>query len=516
MNPSTSPYGSWKSPITADLIVAGSIRLGELDLDGDTVYWSEGRPSEGGRNAIASCAANGQISDLTPQPFNIRTRVHEYGGGSYLAADGILYFANFADQRLYRQVSSDAPTPITPEDSFRYADAVLDRSRDRLICVREDHRSEEEPTNAIVAVTLPDDPDGGTVLVSGSDFYAAPRLSPDRSRLCWLSWNHPNMPWDGTELWVATVAADGSLTDPQPIAGGVTESIFQPEWSPDGRLYFVSDRTGWWNLYRWNPAAESPAAAIEPLCPKSAEFGLPLWVFGMTTYGIESADALICTYVEAGIQHLARLNLQTLELNEIKTPYSAIGGLQVGNGIAAFIGGSATQPSAIARLDLQTGAVQELRRSSDLTVDPGYLSVPEVVEFPTENGLTAFGFYYAPKNQDYAAPVDQRPPLLVKSHGGPTASTSATFNPGIQYWTSRGIAVLDVNYGGSTGYGRAYRERLKGNWGIVDVDGLRQRSTVSSRTRQSRRRSPLHRRGQCWRLHDAGGISFPGCLQSRR
>ena len=465
MNPSPSPYGSWKSPITADLIVAGSIRLGELELDGDTVYWSEGRPSEGGRNAIA-CAATGQISDRTPSPFNVRTRVHEYGGGSYLAAEGILYFSNFADQRLYRQAIDSDPTPITPEESLRYADAVLDRSRDRLICVREDHRSEGEPTNAIVAVALPTDPDGGTVLVSGSDFYAAPRLSPDRSRLCWLSWNHPNMPWDGTELWVATVAADGSLSDAQPIAGGVAESIFQPEWSPDGRLYFVSDRTGWWNLYRWTAGQ----AAIEPLCPKSAEFGLPLWVFGMTTYGIESANALICTYVESGIQHLARLDLQTLELSQIKTPYSAIGGLQVGKGIAAFIGGSATQPSAIARLDLQTGAIQELRRSSDLTVDPGYLSAPEVVEFPTENGLTAFGFYYAPKNQDYAAPVDQRPPLLVKSHGGPTASTSATFNPGIQYWTSRGIAVLDVNYGGSTGYGRAYRERLKGNWGIVDVN----------------------------------------------
>jgi dipeptidyl aminopeptidase/acylaminoacyl peptidase len=474
MNPAQpSPYGSWKSPITSDLIVAGSIRLGELKLDSDTVYWIEGRPSEGGRNAIACCIATGQISDITPSPFNARTRVHEYGGGSYLAAAGSLYFSNFADQRLYRQVGSNAPTPITPDDSFRYADAVLDRSRDRLICVREDHRSlgdrsGGEPMNAIVAVTLLDDLDGGTVLVSGSDFYAAPRLSPNGSRLCWLSWNHPNMPWDGTELWVASIAADGSLSDSQRIAGGLEESIFQPEWSPDGRLYFVSDRTGWWNLYRWSPAATSPEA--EPLCPKSAEFGLPLWVFGMTTYGIESADALICTYVEAGVQHLARLDLQSLQLSEIKTPYSAIGGLQVGNGIAAFIGGSATQPSAIARLDLQTGAVQELRRSSDLTVDPGYLSVPEVVEFPTENGLTAFGFYYAPKNQDYAAPIDQRPPLLVKSHGGPTAATSATFNPGIQYWTSRGIAVLDVNYGGSTGYGRAYRERLKGNWGIVDVD----------------------------------------------
>ncbi|MBD3882294.1 S9 family peptidase [Phormidium tenue FACHB-886] len=462
-----SPYGSWKSPITSDLIVAGTVRLGELELDGDTIYWSEGRPSEGGRNVVVSCTADGQTRDITPPPFNVRTRVHEYGGGAYLVADGVIYFCNFVDQRLYRQPIDRDPLPLTPEANFRYADAVLDRSRDRLICVREDHTGDGEPVNAIVAVSFADPTqlDSGTVLVSGSDFYASARLSPDGSRLCWLCWNHPNMPWDGTTLWVATVQADGTLVDAQQIAGGITESIFQPEWSPDGRLYFVSDRTGWWNLYRW-----SVGGAIEPLCPKSAEFGLPQWVFGMTTYGIESADRLVCTYVEAGVQHLARLDLQTLELSEIETPYSAIGGLKVGAGVAALIGGSATQPSALARLDLQTGDIVELRRSSDLTVDPGYLSTPEVIEFPTENGQTAYAFFYAPQNQDYEAPADQRPPLLVKSHGGPTAATSATFNPGIQYWTSRGIAVLDVNYGGSTGYGRAYRERLKGKWGIVDVD----------------------------------------------
>jgi dipeptidyl aminopeptidase/acylaminoacyl peptidase len=468
--PQLSPYGSWKSPITADLIVTGSLRLGELDLDGNTIYWSEGRPTEAGRSAIATCTPDGKIRDITPMPFNVRTRVHEYGGGAYLAADGVIYFSHFGDQRLYQQAIDGDPLPLTPEGSYRYADAVLDRSRSRLICIREDHQGEGEPVNAIVAIHLSADPDtealeSGTILVSGSDFYASARLSPDGSQLCWLSWNHPNMPWDGTELWLATVKADGSLAEAQCIAGGIAESIFQPEWSPDGRLYFVSDRTGWWNLYRW-----SAAAAIEPLCPKAAEFGLPQWVFGMTTYGIESAESLICTYVEAGTQHLARLNVQTLALSEIETPYAAIGGLKVGSGIAVFIGGSATQPSAIARLDLQTGDIQELRRSSTLTIDLGYISAPEAIEFPTAQGQTTHAFFYAPNNKDYAAPADQRPPLLVKSHGGPTAATSATFNPGIQYWTSRGIAVLDVNYGGSTGYGRAYRERLKGNWGIVDVD----------------------------------------------
>jgi dipeptidyl aminopeptidase/acylaminoacyl peptidase len=461
-----APFGSWKSPITSDVIVAGSIRLGEIRLDGETIYWSEGRPTEGGRNVVVRRTPDGKTTDVTPAaPFNVRTRVHEYGGGAYIVADQVVYFSNFADQRLYRQQLDSAPEPITPEVNLRYADAVFDRQRQRLICVREDHlRQAHEPTNSIVAVEAqPEILNGGQVLVSGSDFYASPRLSPDGSRLCWISWNHPNMPWDGTELWVAEVNADGSLGKSQCLAGGPSESVFQPEWSPDGVLYFVSDRTGWWNLYRWQNDQ------IEPLCEKPAEFGLPLWVFGMTTYGFD-ADSLICTYVEAGIQHLARLNPSTLELIEIETPYSSISGLRVSSGFAVFIGGSATASSVIARLNLQTGQVEELQRSSGLEIPAGYLAIPEVVEFPTENGLTAFAFYYAPKNQDYSGPVDERPPLLVKSHGGPTAATAATFNPGIQYWTSRGIAVLDVNYGGSTGYGRDYRERLKGKWGIVDVD----------------------------------------------
>jgi dipeptidyl aminopeptidase/acylaminoacyl peptidase len=462
--PEVMPYGSWKSPITSDLIVAGSIRLGEIRLDGADIYWSEGRPTESGRSVVVRYAG-GQTTDVTPAPLNVRTRVHEYGGGAYKVADGVVYFSNFADQRLYRQSVGSEPIPLTPAADLRYADAVIDQQRQRLICIREDHTNGHEPVNTVVAVDL-NSPNAGQILVSGSDFYATPRLSPDGRFLCWLSWNHPNMPWDGTELWVAEIQADGTLGDAEKIAGSETESIFQPEWSPDGVLYFVSDRTNWWNLYRWNPWQPS----IEPVCPKAAEFGLPQWVFDMTTYGFESAESLICTYTENGVQHLARLNIGTLQLTEIETPYFAIGGLKVAPGYAVFIGGSTTRPSAIVRLDLQTGKTEELRRSSTLEVDPGYISAPEPIEFPTENGLTAYAFYYAPKNRDYTAPANERPPLLVKSHGGPTASTSATFNPSIQYWTSRGIAVLDVNYGGSTGYGREYRERLKKQWGIVDVD----------------------------------------------
>jgi dipeptidyl aminopeptidase/acylaminoacyl peptidase len=456
-----APYGSWKSPITSDLIVAGSIRLGEIRLEGDTAYWSEGRPTEGGRSVVVRRSADGQVTDLTPPPFNARTRVHEYGGGAFNVWHGTLYFSNFADQRLYRAAVDGEAEAITPESALRFADVVGDEKRARLIGICEDHTGDGEAVNKIVAI-----PSTGeiTTLVSGNDFYATPRLSPDGSQLAWITWNHPNMPWDGTELWVTDVNEDGSLGDSQKVAGGLTESIFQPEWSPDGVLYFISDRTDWWNLYRWQKGA------IVPLCPKAAEFGLPQWVFGMTTYGFESAQSLICTYVESGIQHLARLHTGTLELTEIPTPYSNIGGLQVAPGCAAFLGGSVAKPGAIVLLNLTTGSIEEIRRSSEIEIDPGYISTPQVLEFPTENGLTAYGFYYPPQNQDFTAPADERPPLLVKSHGGPTAATSATFNPGIQYWTSRGIAVLDVNYGGSTGYGRAYRERLKGQWGIVDVD----------------------------------------------
>ncbi len=492
MTPNVAPYGSWKSPITSDLIVQGAVRLGEMRIDGADVYWSEGRPTEGGRSVIVRRTPHGQTTDFTPAPLNVRTRVHEYGGGAYRVADGVVYFSNFADQRVYRQAVGGQPVAITPELDLRYADAVIDRTRSRLICIREDHTAGgHEPVNTVVAIaTNPSSAqdNSGQILVSGSDFYAVPRLSPDGSHLCWISWNHPNMPWDGTQLWVAAIQEDGSLGEPQLVAGGESESIFQPEWSPDGRLYFVSDRTHWWNLYRWDPnhPPQSPLAkgggnAVapltegrpgggEPLCPKSAEFGLPLWVFGMTTYGFESADSLICTYVEDGVQHLARLNTETLELQEISTPYTSIGGIQVASGMALFGAGSPTKPGAIALLNLTTGDITELRRSSEIDIAPRYISVPQAIEFPTENGLTAFGFYYPPKNDDFEAPAGERPPLLVKSHGGPTAATAATFSPSIQYWTSRGFAILDVNYGGSTGYGRDYRERLKGNWGIVDVD----------------------------------------------
>jgi dipeptidyl aminopeptidase/acylaminoacyl peptidase len=467
--PMVAPYGAWKSPLTADVLLASALGLGELQLDGETIYWTELRPAEGGRTALVRRTPDGQISDVTPAPFNVRTRVHEYGGGSFLAVGGAVYFSNFADQRLYRVTDGGAPEPLTPDlpgGVLRYADAALDALRNRLILVREDHReSGQEAKNTLVALSLDgENADGGRVLVAGTDFVSAPRLSPDGSRLSWLAWNHPNMPWDGTALWLAEIAADGSLANAQQIAGGQNESVFQPAWSPDGELYFISDRTGWWNLYRWRNGQ------AEALAPMEAEFGLPQWQFRMATYDFSDAAHIICTWQWDGSVHLGSLDLATGALTPIETSYTLIAQPKASASQIAFVGASPTQAGQIVRMDTATGQQEALRQSSTLTLDDAWISVGKQIAFPTENGLTAYGFYYPPRNPDFAAPEGELPPLRVLSHGGPTAQVFNGFNPGILYWTSRGFAVLDVNYGGSTGYGRAYRDRLKGQWGVVDLD----------------------------------------------
>ncbi len=459
-----TPYGSWKSPITSDLIVSGVIGLGQIAIDGDDVYWVETRPKEKGRYVVIRFTPDGRAVDLTPPSFNARTRVHEYGGGSFTVCDGVVYFSNFADQRLYRFDGAGEPRAITPESETRYADGVIDRKRDRMICVREDHSiAGREAVNSIVGIPLSGAVEQVT-LAGGADFYSSPRLNPAGSRLAWLQWNHPNMPWDGTELWVADVREDGSLSNPARVAGGAAESIFQPEWSPEGELHFVSDRTGWWNLYRLRDGE------IEALCPMEAEFGLPQWLFGMSTYDFESANRIVCAYVERGVSKLAILDTANGRLEEVETPFTRIEGVRATRGQAVFIAASPTEAASIVRFDLSGRRFETLRRSSELSIDPGYISVPQAIEFPTENGLTAHAFFYPPRNRDFVAPENERPPLLVMSHGGPTAATSPALRLTVQYWTSRGIAVLDVNYGGSAGYGREYRERLSGQWGVVDVD----------------------------------------------
>ena len=464
--PITAPFGSWKSPVSVGMSARDSVGIGAVQLDGEDVYWLESRPDEGGRGVVIRRLANGEARDVNPPPYNVRTRVHEYGGLCFWAARGTVFFSNFSDQRVYRQANGEAPAPITPADAdLRYADGMIDAKRSRLICVREDHRGDGEPQNTVIALDL-DAGGEGDVLVSGSDFYAYPAVSPDWTALAWLSWNHPNMPWDETELWTADILADGSLGAPKKLAGARGESIFQPEWSPDGALHFVSDRTGWWNLYRIQDGE------AQPLAPMSAEFGSPAWTLGARTYAFESAERIACEYVQDGAWRLALLNARTSELVPVETPYTEMsrGDIRASEGRIVLVAASASMPNALISLDPDGGEVEVLRQSRAAGVDERYLSSPQSIEYETAGGETARAFHYPPRNDDFIAPDGERPPLLVISHGGPTGAASTAFDPSYQFWTSRGIAVVDVNYRGSTGYGTAYRRRLNGDWGIADVD----------------------------------------------
>jgi dipeptidyl aminopeptidase/acylaminoacyl peptidase len=464
--PRVASYGSWKSPITADRIVAESITLGRIVLDGPDTYWAELRPSEEGRNIIVKRTPDGATCDVTPELFSVGTRVHEYGARGYIVAGGVVYFSDFNDQRLHRHPPGEEPSPITPEGDLRYAGMIVDRVRKRIICVREDHTADEaEPINTLVSIDI-NGREEAQILVSGGDFYAYPRISHDGAALAWLTWNHPNMPWDGTELWMAYFNQDGSLAEPVFISGGVDESVAEPGWSPDGVLYFVSDRSGWSNLYRWHQGR------VERVLEMKAEFTKPFSISGYAAYGFESESSLICSYCERGIWHLARLNVVAGSLEPLPVPYSEMGpaDLKVAGGRVVFEAGSPLTPMSLLELDLATEKLTILQMETTPDIDTGYLSAPQPIEFPTEKEETAHAFWYPPKNQDFVAPEGEKPPLLVTCHGGPTGAASLTLDLWTQYWTSRGIGVLDVNYGGSTGYGRDYRERLIGEWGVVDVD----------------------------------------------
>ena len=461
MNTSPAAFGSWKSPITSDLIVSQTIGVGNIAIDRHNIYWLEKRPQEKGRSSIVGHFSDDVTRDITPEPFSVRSKIHEYGGGAYTIQEDTVYFSNYADGRIYRVIGAE-PEPLTEEAEKRYADIVVDRDGNRLICVCEDRSIGVEPQNSIVTIDL----DNGRVqtLIEGSDFYSSPRLSPDGRYLAWMSWDLPNMPWDSTYLWLAEVDPDGAVSQPELIAGGESESICEPKWGRDGTLYFSSDRTNWWNIYRRNTDG-----TVEILHPMAAEFAYPHWVFGLSTYAVGS-DRLICAYSMNGSWNLGTIDLHTKEFQEIKTRYTNISDLQAVDNIVVFVGGSPTETTAVVKLDLDTGKEKILKRAG-LTIDPDYLSLPEAIAFPTTDNLTAYAWYYPPQNKDYIAPSDELPPLIVKSHGGPTAAASVNLNLRIQYWTSRGFGYLDVNYGGSIGYGRQYRQRLDGKWGIVDVDG---------------------------------------------
>ncbi|MCJ7725380.1 MAG: prolyl oligopeptidase family serine peptidase [Acidimicrobiia bacterium] len=455
----TAPYGSWASPITPASVIAASVRYGDsIEIDGDDVYWVENRPSEGGRSAIVRCAADGTRSEPAPATFNARTRVHEYGGGAYGVHQGTVYASSFEDQRIYRFAPGAEPIPITPEPGIpaglRYADFAFGDGL--LVAVRERHRTDGEPVNELVRMPL----DGSAepeVVASGHDFFAAPRISPDGVTLAYLAWDHPNMPWNGTTLW--TVDLGGT---PSWVAGGPRESIIQPEWSPAGVLHFASDRTGWWNLYRLAPTGEEPVFEI------GGDIGACPWVFRYRRFGF-LADGRILAVATTPNGPLMLVVDGPGSIRHLTPPGTWLPAwMAVAGDSAVMVAGAADRFPEVVRVSAATGLTETLAPAPDSGVDTAYLSIPETITFDTPDG-PAYAHHYPPRNPDYRAPKGETPPLLVFSHGGPTGAARTSLDLAVQYWTSRGIAVVDVDYGGSSGYGRDYWERLEGTWGIVDV-----------------------------------------------
>ncbi|HEY6697389.1 MAG TPA: prolyl oligopeptidase family serine peptidase [Acidimicrobiales bacterium] len=501
-----TPYGSWTTPITSELVVRAAASLGSVAVDGDSVWWSELRPEEGGRTQVVHKLGDGPAVDLLPAGFNARTAVHEYGGGAWWVRGHNLWFANWEDQRLYRLTGRAMPIPVTPDPEAprgdRWADGQVDASGRWLVVVREHHPPGRGPAEVVNEIVVLDG--SGELepcsLVSGPDFVSDPRLSPDGGRLCWLQWNHPDMPWDGTELMVAQVewvATGPQLGTPIVVAGrphrapagpsgrgsgehvqGEGESVFQPRWHRDGSLWFVSDRTGWGNLYRWVPADDG--GEVEPRVQMEAEIGVPQWVFGQSRYAFLDDGRVVFAYQRDGLDHLA-VEAPDGSAGDLDIPYTAIASIEaMGDGVV-FIGASAVAEPAVVRVPLRpagdepggakAGEPEILRPPRDLGLDPTWFSVPEPIAFPTTGGRTAHALFYPPTNPNAVGPGDgQKPPLLVFIHGGPTAAARPMLQLGIQYWTSRGFAVADVNYGGSTGYGREYVHQLDDNWGVIDLD----------------------------------------------
>ena len=475
------PYGTWPSPISADRVASQSVRFGAVAVDGDDIYWIEGRPHEGGRSVLVRRRSDppspdgfgepGQVHDVVPEGFNVRSRVHEYGGGAYVVGRGNVYFSNFADQRIFRvALTNDGagpPVPITSEGKCFYADYALDPKRDRLVCVREDHSGAGEAVTALVSLPLSGG-SAGDVIAAGHDFYSTPRFSPDGSQLSWLAWRHPNMPWDGTELWIADVADNGALANIRRIAGGDDESIYQPGWGPDGRLYFVSDRDGWWRIYR----SEFEAVLKNP--PSEAEFGRPQWVFGTATWVFVSSTRMLAAYTQRGRWFLADIDTETGEWGAVPIDLEPHDWMAAdpNTGLAVLVAGFSTKPDAVVRVALSSKRIHVLRASASLDLQSADVSIPKAIDFTTAGGDMAHALYYAPKNSSVRGPAGERPPLIAISHGGPTAAANATLDLKIQFWTSRGFAVVDVNYRGSSGFGRQYRNKLRGQWGIADVDDM--------------------------------------------
>ncbi len=455
--PTTAPYGSWESPLTAAAVTSAGIWFGDvLRTDGADLYWVESRPDEGGRSAMVRRDGAGMMTDVGPADFNARSRVHEYGGGAYAVAAGVVFACRFDDQRLYRFAAGAEPVAITPEPdrpaALRYAD--FDIAGDWAVAVREQHADDGEPRNEIVRLDLTGVAEP-VVLASGRDFYAAPRVSPNGKELAWLEWDHPSMPWDGTELKRALLR-DSGLGLATTIAGGSEESITQPEWSPGGALHYVSDRTGWWNIY----GEQGPALLREE------EFGVPAWNFGRRRYCFLDDGTLVAACAGPDGDRIGVV--ADGDARWIEFPLASAGSTMATDGRSVYLlAGDPAHAAAVVRLEVETGDLETIHTPAT-PIDSAYVSRPEPIIFETPDG-PAHAYFYPPTNPGFTGPPNAAPPLIVEIHGGPTAAASRVLDPERLYWTSRGFGVVDVDYGGSTGYGRAYRDRLRGQWGVVDV-----------------------------------------------
>ena len=465
-----APFGSWKSPITSELIVADTVGISSPTWHRGELLWIESRPQEAGRNVLVMREHDGSERDINPAPFNIRTRVHEYGGGAWLLHNGAVFFSNFSDQHLYRQgLDEAAPTQLTHDDGLRFANGCVDEKRNRIVCVIEDHRGDGEAVNFIGAIDFQSG--DVTELSKGHDFYAAPVLSPNGKQLAFMTWDHPDMPWDETIIWLTTLNEAGMPGELNKVAGGKNGeqkiSTQQPVFSPKGELFFISDISGWWNLYR--------QSSDQSICPMEAEFGSPHWGFGLHSYDFLNDSQIVCNYGIGNVCQLAVLDIETGNLNNLDLPYSDLGGISLNDQTLTTGAASPITFPELITVNLQTGKHESFKQSTTLTLDEAYYSVPETITFPTANEQIAHGFYYPPTNKDYGDAVEEKnsqdaPPLVVMMHGGPTGATHSVLNLRTQFWTSRGFAVLDLNYRGSTGYGRDYRDKLIRQWGIVDVE----------------------------------------------
>jgi dipeptidyl aminopeptidase/acylaminoacyl peptidase len=454
-----APYGTWHSPVTAQLMTQAAVALSALWVDGTDLYWLESRPSEAGRTCLCRRGSDGKIVDVTPPPVNVGSRVHEYGGGAFAVRGGRIIFSERRDGSLWLIDGEAAPRRLATPDGCRYADFEFDSARHRVLAVREDHRDRPptDPKAAVVAISLTGE--GEEILVEGPDFLSAPRLSPDGQHLAWIAWDHPNMPWDATRLHLAPFNSDGRLLPAQIIAGTEKEAVIQPRWSTDGALYFGSDRSDWWNLYEWHDGA------LQAVAPMAAEIGGPAWVFGQRSYHVLPDGRILAVVNSNGVRRLVMIEkgrVETLAFDPVTDCP-----LPLGEDLA-YVATPPDEPPALMIKATNKAEPQKIRVAAPSVLPPQSVSIGEPIAFPTM-GTTGHAFFYRPQNKDFAAPDGERPPLIVLTHGGPTSMVSNNFALSIQWWTSRGFAVVDVNYGGSTGYGRPYRRRLDRQWGVVDV-----------------------------------------------